>query len=107
MDNEKHNSGWEEASKYYLETHIPVKKVAVSFDKFFDKIKNLKGILFSVHSHFRKNIDIDGESMLESSHKIQNLDLILNMIDNLIQQDKRGVKNGQKSDSREEESGLE
>lgn len=105
-DNSRHNSGWEECSKYYLETHIPVKKVTASFDKFFDKINSMKGILFILHNHFRKNIDIDGLVMLQSSHKEDNLDLVLSMIDNLLKQEKRGVKNGQKSNSGEEESGI-
>lgn len=100
MPNEEYNEAWEECSKHYLTTHIPIKKVTSSFDKFFDKIKTLKSILFSVHNHFRKDIDIDGVPMLELGHRRQNMELILLMIDNLVKIEK-GVKNGKTEESKD------
>ena len=60
---------------HYLETHIPIIKVTSSFDKFFDKIQNLKILLLAIHNHFRKDIDFDSQPMLSLEHKEHNLNL--------------------------------
>lgn len=48
MANDAYNDGWADATKYYSETHYSIEEVIKHFDNFFDRINDLKGLLYGV-----------------------------------------------------------
>lgn len=80
MNNEDYNEGFNDASEYFVDSHIPLDYLISSFDKFFDKISHTNNLLNYIYKHFKCDKDINDITMKTEEFRKKNLDKILNMV---------------------------
>jgi hypothetical protein len=88
-DNDSYNEGFADGLQHMNKTHIALNEVLASFDKFLDKIANLKTIILYFYNHHKKHRAIDNSLLNSVKKKKENLDKILKMCYNELNKERK------------------
>lgn len=93
QENDSYNEGWADCSKYFTENYISTLNIVDILDKYFDRINELKRILFTIEDYLNnpEKCPYNKEDLLKQIKRIKNQER------KLINESKRKKKNSNRA----------